>query len=644
MTNILSSLNPKQKEAVTIIRGPVLVIAGPGSGKTRCLTHRIAHLIERGITPNNILAVTFTNKAAQEMRERVDELTTKSQPAFAPSSAKASADKKATAGKPNVGTFHATCLQILRHQIDNLGYQKNFTIYDDGDQLALIKQITKNLQISPDQFKPHTIREAISRAKDELIDWPTYQKQAYEYFPKTIAQLYQLYQESLKKANALDFDDLIMLTVKLFEKHPQILEKYQDKWPFILIDEAHDTNLSQYTLTNLLAQKHKNLWLIADPDQSIYSWRGADFRNVLNFERDYPQAKTILLEQNYRSTKNILEASHYIITKNSQRKDKNLWTHNPAGSLINIIQVENEEEEGAFLIKEIENLMRQGYNLKDFTVLYRTNAQSRSVEEAFLKANFPYKIIGAVRFYDRKEIKDILAYLKLITNPNDLISCQRIINTPPRRLPKFAKNIQTLQKMRSDLCKGRTSSSETRLKNFYDLIDSFRQTKQKKSLTDLIKFVIKETNYEKYIRDGSEEGEYRWENIQELFTVTDKYNQAGLEKFLEEITLLSSPDEIETNKNLVNLMTMHCAKGLEFPIIFLVGCEDGIFPHSKSFFNPEQMEEERRLCYVGVTRAKEKTYLTFTRRRRLWGQTMVNPPSRFLGDIPDHLIEFREHI
>jgi len=653
MTDILSSLNPKQKEAVTIMRGPVLVIAGPGSGKTKCLTHRIAYLIEQGVIPNNILAVTFTNKAAQEMRERVGQLI-KSLPAYAKASAfgrRSRLRPTKSAGKPDIGTFHATCLQILRHQIDKLspagepgGYQKNFTIYDETDQLSLIKQITKNLQISPDQFKPNTVKEAISKAKDELIDWPTYREQAREYFPETIAQLYQLYQESLKAANTLDFDDLIMLTVQLFEKHSNILEEYQNKWPYILVDEAHDTNLSQYTLTNLLAQKHQNLWLIADPDQSIYSWRGADFRNILNFEKDYPQAKTILLEQNYRSTQNILEASHHIITKNSQRKDKQLWTENQAGSLINIIQAENEEEEGTFLIEEMEDLIRQGYSLKDFTVLYRTNAQSRAVEEAFLKANFPYKIIGTVRFYDRKEIKDLLAYLKLIANPNDLISCQRIINTPPRRLPKFTKNIQTLQKMRSDLCKGRTSSSETHFKNFYSLIDSFRQAKEKKSLTDLIKFIIKKTDYEKYIRKDSEEGEYRWENVQELFTVAQKYNKAGLEKFLEEITLMSSPDEIETNKNLVNLMTMHCAKGLEFPVVFLVGCEDGVFPHSRSFFDPEQMEEERRLCYVGITRAKERAYLTFALRRRLWGQTMVNPPSRFLGDIPDHLIEFREHI
>jgi DNA helicase-2/ATP-dependent DNA helicase PcrA len=618
--DILSSLNPKQKQAVTVLEGPILVIAGPGSGKTRALTHRIAYLIQQGIAAENILAVTFTNKAAEEMKERVKDLLQLSKVHL-----------------PDIGTFHAICLKILRRHIDKLNYQKNFVIYDETDQLSLVKQILKDLQINPDQFKPSTVRETISRAKDELIDWSAYQAQAREYFPQIIAKIYRAYQESLQKANALDFDDLIMLTVKLFEKEPNILEKYQDQWQYILVDEAHDTNLSQYTLTNLLSQKHQNLWLIADPDQSIYSWRGADFRNILNFEKDYPQARVILLKQNYRSTQNILEASHHIITKNTQRKDKKLWTKNPAGPLINV-EADNEEAEGNFLVEEMENLIREGYNLKDFTVLYRTNAQSRAVEEAFLKANFPYKIIGTVRFYDRKEIKDILAYLKFIANPNDLVSLQRIINTPPRRLAKFAKNIQELYLLKD---------CPEPLQNFYQLIDNFRQVNQKKPLTDLINFIIKKTDYEKYIRNGQEEGERRWENIKELFTVASKYNQIkpglGLERFLEEISLISNLDEVETSKNLINLMTLHCAKGLEFPIVFIVGCEEGIFPHSRSFFNPEQMEEERRLCYVGVTRAKEKTYLTFTRQRRLWGQTMVNPASRFLADIPEHLIEFREY-
>ncbi|MFH1461230.1 MAG: UvrD-helicase domain-containing protein [Patescibacteria group bacterium] len=623
MTNILASLNQKQKQAVTVLEGPVLVIAGPGSGKTRCLTHRIAYLIQQGIAPENILAVTFTNKAAGEMKERVRALLDLTKNRL-----------------PDIGTFHAICLKILRQQINKLpGYQKNFVIYDDADQLSLIKQTLKNLQISPDQFKPGAVRETISRAKDELIDWQNYQEQAREYFPETIARIYQAYQESLKKANALDFDDLIMLTVKLFQKNPEILARYQNQWQYLLVDEAHDTNLSQYTLTNLLAQKRQNLWLIADPDQSIYSWRGADFRNILNFEKDYPQAQVILLEQNYRSTQNILEASHQIITKNIQRKEKNLWTENDQGPLINIFEAKNEEEEGAFVINEINNMFQvPGFKFQDIAVLYRTNAQSRAIEEAFLKANFPYKLIGAVRFYDRREIKDILAYLKLIINPKDMINCQRIINTPARRLAKFAKNIQELYSLKEH---------PQPLKDFYALIDNFRQVSQKKPLTDLINFVIKKISYENYLRDGTEEGEYRWENIKELFTVANKFDQTepgqGLAKFLEEVSLFSALDEVENKKNLVNLMTLHCAKGLEFPIVFMVGCEEGIFPHSKSFFNPDQMEEERRLCYVGITRAKQKAYLCFAQQRKLWGQIMINPPSRFLNDIPEHLIEYHNH-
>jgi DNA helicase-2/ATP-dependent DNA helicase PcrA len=624
--NILSSLNPKQKEAVTVLEGPVLVIAGPGSGKTRCLTYRIAYLIQKGIWPNNILAVTFTNKAAQEMKERVNQLL---QPGLIKSI------------RPTIGTFHAICLQILRQQIDKLPqvkYRKNFIIYDENDRLALFKKIIKDLQINPEQFKPGSVQETISRAKDELIDWPTYQAQAQEYFPQTIARIYQAYQEALQKANALDFDDLIMLTVKLFQQRPAILEKYQQKWPYLLVDEAHDTNLAQYQLTKLSAQKYKNLWIIADPDQSIYSWRGADFRNILNFEKDYPQARVILLEENYRSTKNILAVSHQVISKNVQRKEKKLWTKNPTGPLINLVELANEEEEGRFLIAEMENLISQGFSLMDFTVLYRTNAQSRAIEEAFLKANFPYKIIGTVRFYERKEIKDILAYLKLIINPDDLVSLQRIVNLPPRRLAKYAKNINELYSVQE---------KPQLLKDFYSLVDNSRQVGQKKPLTDLINFIIKKIDYEKYIRDGQEEGERRWENIKELFSVAQKYNQfklsQGLEKFLEEISLLTNHDEVETNKNLVNLMTLHCAKGLEFPVVFMAGCEEGILPHAKSFSNPDQMEEERRLCYVGLSRAREQLYLTFTQQRRLWGQIMANLPSRFIYDIPENLVNFQKY-
>jgi len=623
--NILSSLNQKQKEAVSIIKGPVLVIAGPGSGKTRCLTHRVAYLVEQNIPANSILAVTFTNKAAEEMKARVRELLQRQ------------------SLEPVIGTFHATCLQILRREIDKLNYKRNFVIYDRADQLSLVKRSIQELNVSTEQFKPNMILSIISRAKDELINADSYEKQAKEYFPQTTAKIYQSYQKALEKSNALDFDDLIMLTVKLFQKNPDILKKYQDRWQYILVDEAHDTNTGQYTLTNLLAQKHQNLWLISDPDQNIYSWRGADFRNVLNFDKDYPEVKVILLEENYRSTKNILEASHHIISKNTERKEKNLWTKNPTGSLINIIQTDNERAEGNFLIEEIEDLIREdGLKLSDFTVLYRTNAQSRAVEEAFLKANLPYKIIGTVRFYERKEIKDILSYLKLISNSDDLVSLQRIINVPLRRLARFAKQGRSLLKR---------TVLEPQLNNFYDLINNLRKISKEKNLTELINEIIKKTGYEQYIKERfpqtSEEGEMRWENIQELFTVALKYdslkNGTGLEKFLEEITLLTNHDEVETNKNLVNLMTIHCAKGLEFPVVFIVGFEDGIFPHSKSQLDPEQMEEERRLCYVGITRAKEKAYFIFSQQRYFYGQTMVNPPSRFLNDIPEHLIEFREY-
>ncbi|MFH0906840.1 MAG: UvrD-helicase domain-containing protein [bacterium] len=628
--DILNSLNSKQKQAVTAIRGPVLVIAGPGSGKTRCLTHRIAYLMQKEISGKNILAVTFTNKAAEEMRQRVQELLKPLNIHYY---------------LPDIGTFHAICVRILRQEIDKINtsdqetYKKNFVIYDSNDQISLIKKIIKDLQINPEQFKPQTVQDAISRAKDELIDYKSYQEQAREYFPETIAKIYEQYQNALIKANALDFDDLIMLTVNIFQTHSSILKKYQEKWQYVLIDEAHDTNLGQYTLAKLLSKEHKNIWLIADPDQNIYSWRGADFRNILNFEKDYPETKTILLEQNYRSTKNILEASHNIISKNSKRKEKKLITNNPDGPLINVVKANNEEEEGNFLIEEIENLIRTGeYTLKDFAVLYRANAQSRAVEEAFLKENIPYKIIGSVRFYDRKEIKDILSYLKLIINPDDSVSLQRIINLPPRRLPKYAKNPEKI------FADQKTSKP---LQDFKKLINGFQDESKKISLTELIKTIIQKINYEEYIKKDNEQGEKRWENVQELFTVANKYINAKpereLEKFLEEITLLSSGDEVETNKNLVNLMTMHCAKGLEFPVVFIVGCEDGIFPHSRSSLDNAQMEEERRLCYVGITRAKYRAYLTFAQQRRLWGQVMANPPSRFIMDIPEHLIEFQEY-
>jgi len=618
--DILSSLNQKQKEAVALTEGPVLVIAGPGTGKTKCLTHRIAYLIKKGASPLDILAVTFTNKAAEEMKTRLNRLI--------------------SAKVPAIGTFHSICLRILRQEIDKLPqnkYRKNFIIYDTADQISLLKKIFKDLSISSDQFKPGLAQETISRAKDELLDPAAYQEQAHDYFPKTIAKIYGEYQKQLTKANALDFDDLIMLAIKLFRQKPEILKKYQNKWKYILVDEAHDTNFSQYTLLNQLAAKHQNIWLIADIDQSIYSWRGADFRNILRFEQDYPQTKTIILEQNYRSTQNILAASHHLIAPNRQRKEKKLWTENKEGAPINLVELANEEEEGNFLIDEIESLSREkGFSLKDFIVLYRTNAQSRAIEEAFLKASFPYKIIGTAKFYERKEIKDILAYLKNLINQDDLISLARVVNLPPRKLARYSKNPEKTFS---------PTESSPALENFRQIMEELKKDSRQMPLTKLIDAVLKKISYEKYIRDGEEEGERRWENIQELFTVAVKYDQlpapAGLEKFLEEIALFNSQDEIETKNNMVNLMTIHCAKGLEFPVVFITGCEEGIFPHSRSLLDHNQMEEERRLCYVALTRAKERAYLTFTQRRRLYGQVMINPPSRFLTNIPEELVIFR---
>ena len=637
MKSALSILNPQQQEAVKTIQGPILVMAGPGAGKTRVLTRRIAYIIQKGVRPENILAVTFTNKAAEEMKKRVSKLIGNNS-VF---------QKRLIKCLPTIGTFHSVCVQILRREIDKLGYRKNFIIYDSKDQLSLMKQIIKDLLMNPEQFKPATLSENISRAKDELVDAQTYQKRADEYWPKKIAEIYLKYQAALKKANALDFDDLIMLTVRLFQKEPAVLEKYQNKWQYILVDEAHDTNFSQYRLINLLAQKHKNLCLIADPDQSIYSWRGADFRNILNFEKDYPEAKVILLEQNYRSTQNILEASHHVIVKNKERKEKKLWTENTVGPLIQIAEVANEQKEGDFIVSEIKNLLNQhshSLNLKDFTVLYRTNAQSRAIEEAFLKANFPYKIIGAVRFYERTEIKDILAYLKLLINPNDSVSLQRVINVPPRRLAKYKLEQLHWSSSSKELLQWSCSNAANAALRFQALIQSLYQASQTLPLSKLINLIVQKTDYENYIKNKNEDGEKRWENIQELLTVANKYNKIkpplGLSRFLEEVSLLNHADEIKTEKDLVNLMTLHCAKGLEFPVVFMAGLEESIFPHSKSLFDPAQIEEERRLCYVGMTRAKQKLYLTFAQKRRIYGSLMVNPPSRFLLDIPEHLIEF----
>ena len=619
MTDMLKNLNPRQKQAVEIINGPLLILAGPGSGKTKVLTHKIAYLIHKGINPKNILAVTFTNKAAEEMRERVVKLVSKQYAMpFTP------LDAMRLTGF--IGTFHAFCLKILRKEIKNLGYKTSFIIYDEADQLSLIKNIVKELEIDKEQFKPAIFSSKISSLKNELIGWQSFNGSAGNFFEKTIAKVYEKYQKYLEKNNALDFDDLIMLSVKILAKFPEILKKYQEKYKYILVDEYQDTNTSQYVLINLLAKKYKNVCVVGDDAQSIYGFRGADFRNVLNFEKDYPEAKVVILDQNYRSTQNILDVAHNIIAKNIYQKEKKLWTENPAGEQIIVAEAATEADEAEFIIEEIEKIQKEkNLNLNDFTVLYRTNAQSRAFEEGLIKHNLPYKIIGAIKFYERKEIKDILTFLKLIAYPQDSISLERILKIVPKKIAgKIVEEIQNFSK--------------------------------NKSLTDILKFILEKINYKKYLEKNYNknlrweripEYEARWQNVLELFSVIKKYDK--IEKFLEAAALLSGEDEpafvplsgtTAGKKNLINLMTIHAVKGLEFPVVFITGCEEGIFPHGRSLLNAAELEEERRLAYVGITRAKKLLYLTFAQKRTLYGSVQANPPSRFLSDIPENLIKY----
>lgn len=630
----LDNLNPKQAEAVTAINGPILIIAGPGSGKTRVLTQRVAYLIEQGIPAENILAVTFTNKAAEEMKNRIKSIL--------------SLDAKRDFKLPTLGTFHAICAKILRIEAVQISYERDFGICDDKDSLNLIKKCFKELNISEDQFNPSSIQNTISTAKNELIDENQYAAEAQDFFPSLVAKIYLLYQNKLKENKSLDFDDLIMKVVKLFQEKKEVLEKYQEKFKYILVDEYQDTNHAQYILVNLLAKKYRNLFVIGDDSQNIYSWRGADFRNLLNFEKDYPDAKVILLEQNYRSTKNIIDAAHHVIANNRLRKEKKLWTENPQGLPITLFGARDEREEAAYVIQEIINQKRKNpkISLNEFTVLYRTNAQSRALEEFFLKAGLPYKVVGSLKFYDRKEIKDLLAFLRYIQNPQDVLSLERIINVPPRGFG--AKNdCETFIRENPGVLISSLAPRKLKAwKNFQTLIDSLRENSKNIPLSKLMKLIIDKTDYENFIRRasaGAEEGEERWENIKELFTVAQKYDSfapgEGLQMFLEEAALMSNQDEVETNKELVNLMTLHCAKGLEFPIVFIAGCEEGIFPHGRSLIDAWQMEEERRLCYVGITRAKKKLYMICARARQIFGSTMVNSPSRFLSEIPEELVE-----
>ena len=638
--DILAQLNPAQREAVEAITGPVLILAGPGSGKTRVITQRVAYLIKVcGINPRHIMAVTFTNKAAREMEARLNRLV--------------SGQVKAL----TLGTFHAICARILRREGRAIGVDPGFVIYDQEDQLGLIKRAIQGVGLDPKQYAPPAILSAISAAKSRMLTPQEYIQRGSSYFDEVVGRVYENYEQLLKQSNALDFDDLLLKAVQLFSSQPEVLARYQRRYLHILVDEFQDTNLVQYQLVRQLSGKYRNICVVGDPDQSIYSWRSADLRNILNFEKDYPEAKVVLLEQSYRSTKRVLEAASYIISANKQRKPKELWTDNKPGEPITIVETYTEQEEAQFVVSEVERLVEQGKaHLGDCAVMYRTNAQSRALEEAFVRYGTPYKLVAGTRFYERREVKDIIAYLRLIQNPRDSVSLHRIINIPQRgigqrTLSQLANRSSSLGLSRYEALKLITSPEEGQtpfspriiraLNGFLSMVEEFIARSQELKLVDLFDLVLKKSGYKEYILN-TPDGEERWQNILELGTVARQYGdlppREGLSVFLEGVTLVSDVDGFDETVDAVTLITLHQAKGLEFPVVFIVGLEEGILPHFKSFDDPGQMEEERRLCYVGVTRAKHRVYLVRAFRRSLMGGSTVNSPSRFLKDIPPHLV------
>lgn len=636
--DILATLNPVQRQAVEATEGPVLILAGPGSGKTRVITHRVAYLVRGcGINPHHIMAVTFTNKAAREMKERLEQLLGWEIEAL------------------TLGTFHAICARILRCEGKATGLNAGFVIYDDEDQLNLIKQSLREVNLDPKQYAPRALQSAISAAKSRLISPKDYAQQIQSYFEEIVQRVYEHYQQLLSQSEAVDFDDLLMKTVELFRNHLQILNRYQSRYLHILVDEFQDTNIAQYMLIKQLAGKHHNICVVGDPDQSIYSWRFADLRNILSFEKDYPEAKVVFLEQNYRSTKTILEVASEVISANVQRKPKNLWTENEVGSPLAIIESYSEEEEAQSVVNEIEKLISQEQiSLKDCAVMYRVNAQSRVLEETFMRYGVPYKLVGGTRFYQRREVKDVIAYLRLIHNPHDNVSLTRIINVPGRgigqgtlsQLRAWARSHDaSLYDSLKQVVEEKTLSSRITqaLTGFVALIDELMVKSHELNLAELLDEILEHTGYREYLLEN-EDGEDRWENIMELRSVAKEYDglptEEALATFLEKVSLVADIDELDEKADAVTLITLHQAKGLEFPVVFIVGMEEGILPHRRSFDDPEEMEEERRLCYVGMTRAKKQLYLLRSYRRSLFGGS-VNPPSRFLQDIPSHLVTTR---
>lgn len=637
----IQKLNPQQRQAVEATEGPLLILAGAGSGKTRVLTHRIAYLIAtRKAPPWSILAITFTNKAAREMQERVTKLV-------------------GHEGRDIwVSTFHSMCVRILRKDIERIGFNSNFTILDSTDQLSLVRNCMKALNLDTKKFEPKAVLSLISAAKNELITPAQYEQKAGDFMESIAAKVYTMYQRRLKSNNSLDFDDLIMATIQLFKEVPEVLDFYQKKFQYIHVDEYQDTNRAQYMLCRMLADGHHRICVVGDSDQSIYRWRGADISNILNFEEDYPEARTILLEQNYRSTATILNAANAVIKQNSGRKSKNLWTDKGEGAKIKIYRADSEHDEGYFVTSEISNNVKQGKSYQDHAILYRTNAQSRVIEEILIKSDIPYQIVGGIKFYDRKEIKDILAYLRLISNPDDDLSLARVINVPKRGIGDTSvakltaaaaeRGVSIFQVLAVVDDLGFAGKTRNALVEFYDMIAALNQMVEYLSVTELTEKMLEMSEYRVEMqRENTIESRSRLENIDEFLSVTMEFEKNNEDKslvsFLTDLALIadidSMNDEDEDRSDAVILMTMHSAKGLEFPIVFIVGMEEGVFPHSRAFLDNEELEEERRLAYVGITRAEQQLYLSCAQMRTLFGRTTANQPSRFLDEIPEELKE-----
>lgn len=640
-------MNDKQAEAVQTTEGPLLIMAGAGSGKTRVLTHRIAYLIdEKFVNPWNILAITFTNKAAREMRERAVALNP------------ATADTL-------IATFHSMCVRILRREADHIGYNRNFTIIDPGEQRTLMKRILKNLNLDPKKWNERSILGTISNAKNDLLDEVAYDHQAGDMYTQIVAKCYKVYQEELRRSEAMDFDDLIMMTLRLFDQNPDVLAYYQQRYQYIHVDEYQDTNHAQYQLVKLLASRFKNICVVGDADQSIYGWRGADMQNILDFEKDYPEAKVVLLEENYRSTKKILQAANDVIQNNRNRRDKKLWTQNADGEQIVYYRANDERDEAIFVASTIDNLVREtGKNFKDFAVLYRTNAQSRTIEEALLKSNIPYTMVGGTKFYSRKEIRDVISYLNLIANTSDNISYERIINEPKRgvgpgtlekiRLFAYDRQMSLLDASENIMLSPIKGKAAQAIGDFAIFVLKLRDRLDNLTITQLVEEVLEQSGYLEALQiQNTLESQARIENIEEFLSVTKNFDdnntdgapdESGLDKlgrFLNDLALIADTDDGDQETAEVTLMTLHAAKGLEFPVVFLIGMEEGVFPLSRASEDQDELEEERRLAYVGITRAEEILFLTNANSRILYGKTNYNRPTRFLNEISTDLLQYQ---